>query len=342
MLRGVLVGFIALLGLGGTARADKLPLVGTVVHAIPRTHDELAVAHEQAAARMGVLVSPGKPLHVPHLTEQRVVRDARTAAGQLLDMPLTFDYSRHSFLAVGMDMTPGDQRTLPFFSGSTILDRVRRYYLCFGVHVKRDMSGQMYLDDRAHVAVADFSSAKSQPSIEMVDSSIRDLRGHGLFVRPDESLSDESLRTLVLINKSTLVKRDSQGRERYAPSYELTFVRALVDERDQGVELHVFTTANERAELHYLEPFAPPQSLADCGMKGTVTFTQYGFAGQLPSAKAIRQASVRSQSSISMDDFDRFAMQQNWTGGAFDHLTQALDAIIAGKLAGTTIKAKKE
>ncbi len=342
MLRGIIIGLIALAGLCTAVRADKLPLVGTVVHTVPRTHEELAAAHEQSAARMGVLVSPGKPLHVPQMAEQRLIRDARTASGQRLESPLALDYCRHGFLAVGMEMTAADQRKLPFFSGSTILDRVQRYYLCFGVHVKQDASGQVYLDDRAHVAVADFRSTKTQPSIELVDSSIRDLRGLGLFVRPDQPLSDESLRTLVLINKSTIVKQDSRGRERYAPSYELTFVRAMVDKQDERVEMHVFTTANERSELHYLKPFAVPQSLAECGMKGTVTFTQYGFAGQLPSSKAIRQASVRGQMSISMDELDRFASDQNWTGGAFDHLTSALDAIIAGKLSGATSGSKKE
>ncbi len=332
-----LVGILG--GVGACAQAEPPAWVPNVINRIPRTDAELKAAHAASEANAALEVPAGQPLEVPNFGERVTHRlgDAPPRRRLRRRGPTSeVQASRTGVLSLGMEMAPEDQANLPYLSGSTILGVVNTYYVGIQARIEREPDGAPYLFHRAMGAVALYSDPrKTQASTELVGQSLKELRGLGLLVPPGVEPEPEQLRTLVIVNRSTLaVPVAGQVAPQIKQVYELMFLRARVtgDERNPQVTVHAFGTSDERERLHYYPPYVAPTKVDECGITATIFFTEYGFGGIVPSAKATRKAVVRSRSSFSAVELDNFSAKQGQTGGWLDHATETLDAIIDGRL----------
>ena len=96
--------------------------------------------------------------------------------------------------------------------------------------------------------------------------------------------------------------------------------------------MHAFATSQERRRLHYLKPFNFPKRLEECGIRGTIRFSDYRVANLLPAESVTRRTTVKSQASFSIEELNSYATSAGWSGGVYDHVTKTLDAIIDRKI----------
>lgn len=314
-----------------SADREKALWVARLVHEVPRTHEELAAAH--ADSRWGALEVPvADPLEITDFDGQTEYTITINNGGQREKRQLPFDYCRLGFVAYAMRMDPEDEETLPGISKRRILDVVNGKYIAMQLRVHRDAAGHVYLYYKPFAAVGSYTAPGAQEFSPLIETSIRDFRGIGLFVKRGEPLTPDSFRTFVAINKNYLVVGEEEdGTPNVQDHYELSFVRARVD--GDNVELHAFGTSEHRTRLNYVVPFSPPKSTADCGLTSTLIFTAYTLAKQSPSAKAARRVDFHNRQDYLIEDLDRFAATQGWDGDALSNLTTLADAMIDGKVA---------
>lgn len=340
MRRLVLLAALGMVGgAGACARAEPPDWLPNVIHRVPRTDAELKAAHAANEANAALEVPAGQPLEVSGFAERVTHRlgDAPPRRRLRRRGPTSeVQASRIGVLSLGMEMTPQDQANLPYLSGNTILGIVNAYYVGIQARVEREPGGAPYLFHRALGVVGLYADRRqTQASTDLVSQSLKELRGLGLLVPAGVEPEPEQLRTLVLVNRSTLaVPAAGQAAPQIKHVYELMFLRARVtgDERNPQVAVHAFGTSDERTRLHHYPPYKPPTRLHECGIAATIFFTEYGFGGIVPSAKATRKATVNSQSSFSTAELDAFAARQGLSGGWLDNVTPTLDAIIDRRL----------
>jgi hypothetical protein len=332
LLVAVACGAILLFG-SLPVEADEL--VGTVIRRIPRTEAEVIAAHAQAEERASLEIPPGQALESPAIDE-RVVYQVGSDSAERKDVE--YLAGRRALLSFGMEISVADQANLPFLSGSTILDRVNSNYLVIEARLQRPATGgPPYLYSRPLAAVGDYANAeKTQEWAELMQSSVRDLRGVGLFVKPTVPVTAEALRTLVVINKSVLaIEEPGRSAPRLKDCYELMLVRLRVEQSTDGEErlaLHVFATTDDRVKLHYLRAYERPSRTDECSIKSTIYFTEYKYANLYPSAKASRQSVVRSRETFTIAELDQYAATAGLGGDAWDHITEILDAVVDGRV----------
>ncbi|HEY5313146.1 MAG TPA: hypothetical protein VIK18_11530, partial [Pirellulales bacterium] len=210
------------------------------------------------------------------------------------------------------------------------------HYVAVEVRVQRDLdSGELHLHHRPLAATLEFHGAHiTQPFVDLVSDSIQEMRSLGLWTDAARVRQPAQLRTLVMVHKNMLNQQPGRSGKPHA-SYEFVFVRARPAKGRDALELHAFATTQRRQWLHYLEPFRSPQRAEQCGIRGTIYFSEYKVANLLPSASATRRTSVHAADSFPIDRLDAYAAQQGWTGGALDHLADLLDAVIDGKIAAS-------
>ena len=78
------------------------------------------------------------------------------------------------------------------------------------------------------------------------------------------------------------------------PTLELLFIRLRMapvvpgQSPADGLRLYAFGTTENLTRLVSFAPYAIPKDANDCTIRSTVRITEYGLAGQLPSARAAR------------------------------------------------------
>ncbi|MCA9102462.1 MAG: hypothetical protein KDA63_14975 [Planctomycetales bacterium] len=330
---------VATLGLGSAvAWGDTWPV--RVIREVPLTTEAIAAAHAQSKNACHQ-VAVGDPMQIADFAGEAVYTVPVKKDGKVTSVKLPFRYSRLGVLTFGMQLQPSDQARLPAVSKSEILDRIASNYISIQVRVQRDAeTGAVYLHYQPFAAVGMYQNpGKTDEFQPLMEDSVRDVRSLGLFFPDGSKPSAEAFRTLVAVSKST-VAVDGSSPDDPDPAteteYELIFVRARIDGDD--VQLHSFTTGNDRTVLRYLPPYVDPATADDCNVTSTIFFTEYTAAKQSPSAKVNRSTVVNSQANFTMEQLNAFAAEQGWQGDAMANLTATLDAIIDGKIKPATVE----
>lgn len=323
---------ILVLGFAGRDSRGAGPvLVAKILREIPRTDEQLAEAHAKSRAA-SLQVPVGQALEVKDFAGETYYDVTVQENGSAVKRRLRFEFSRLGVVTYGMEIDPADQLDLPLVSKRRILRRVNGNYISIQLRVQRDpQSGAVYLYYKPFAAVGSYRARGTQEFATLMEDSVRDFRGLGLFVKDGTSVTAENLRTFVAVSKNTMALVNSQnGRVEIKPHYELLFVRARV-EGDQ-IELHAFGTAEYRTRLHYLKPYDVPGDADDTTLKSTIFFTEYTAAKQSPTAKAARRVHFESRASYDLSHLDGFAAAQGFDGDALENVTEVLDAIIDGEV----------
>lgn len=322
------------------AGAETQPVwVAKVLRQVPRTEPELAAAFA-ASKDACVQVPAADPLELAEIGAETFYDVTRVVDGQPLKEQRRFEFARLGVLSFGSRLLPDDQQQLPALSKSRILRRVAGDYVALQVRLHRDAeSGDIYLYHKPLAAVGSFGQPdRAQEFAPVMEDSVRQVRGLGLFVDPElRRVEADNLRTLVAVSQSMMVARPEQadavrvGAWSLVPTYRLIFVRA----RSQGnrFALHTFVTSHDGTTWAYLPPYQPPSSAEDCTVTSDIVFTGYTAAKQSPNAKASRSLVVHERARYSVAGLDAWLAGQGVEGGACNHLTAALDAIIDGRVA---------
>ena len=308
--------------------SSDLPSVKTISH-LPKTEQEVIAAFDQAVSRSCQVLPAGNPLELSSFTPF-VACGQTKRLGNALPPPSV----RRHILSVGLDVSPQDQRNLPTLSGSMILSYLQQHFVSIQACVAKDSLTQaLYLYPELYGATAKFQGASMTENIEQaVAESARNFRCLGLLVPPGTVAQPESLRTLVLVQKYVLASQERGASSQPRPIYELVFVRAR--QRNGRFELHPFVTFGSRRELHYLGDGRKPRQTGDCDIQATVFFSEYSHASQYPVKGVVRNSKVRSRQRFSLQTLEAFVRRQQPNGDVWDNITEILDAIIDGRVAG--------
>lgn len=304
--------------------------VAQLLRRVPRTQEELRLEFEKSK-NSSIQVGVDEPMETLDFTGETSY-DV-TVGGK--KESLKFAFSRLPVLSYGMEVLPQDQVNLPSVSKNRILTRVGGDYISMQMRVHRDLtSGAVYLYYKPFAAVGAYAGGNSQEFAPLMEGSVRDVRGLGLFVKPGTPIDAEALRTFVACNKTVIVEEGHEDEENppTKPHYELQLVRLRMD-GDQPV-LHTFVTNEYGQRIQYLKPYRTPTQRDECDLISVMYFTEYSAAKQSPSAKALRRTIFNAQSSYTLSQLDEHAASAGWEGDALDNLSATLDAIIDGKVKG--------
>lgn len=332
--RRVCWSLVVLLLVAASAQAQAPLWVAKTISKLPRTHEELAAAHA-ASKSASIQVAVGDPLEIEDFAGKTDYDVTVVEGGKKVATKLPYDYSRLGVVSYGMQLTPEDQEKLPSVSKQRILTRVGGNYISIQIRVHRDQAtGNVYLYYKPFAAIGTYGQPGAQEFAALMEDSVRDCRGLGLFVPAGVRPSAEAFRTFVGINRDTLAEPNPNGGDPILePHYELFFVRARVNE--DKVELHSFNTSEYMTRLNYLKPYEAPPALADTDIDSTIFFTAYTAAKQSPSAKAAWKIDIRPRSYFELAKLDEYAKSEGMTGDFLDNVTAVLDAIIDGKVEPT-------
>lgn len=326
---GIMVCVLASLIIDGrVSNAEKPIWVAKVLRELPRGEAEIVAAHEKSRDA-AVQISAGDPLEITDFSGETSY--PVTVDGEKMDVP--YRYCRLGALTYGMKLAPEDVATLPSVSKGRILSKVNGNYVCIQLRVQRDeATGNVYLYYKPFALVGAYDNqSTSQEFSPLMEDSVRDVRGIGLFIKPGTPLSAEAFRTFVAINKNTVsLETSASGEPSLKPHYEFFFGRLRVDGDD--MQLHIFGTTEYRQQINYLNTYHAPTSREDCIMVSTIFFTDYTIAKQSPSAKAAKEVVIQRREQVSLEAANAFAADQGMEGDAWDNLTEILDAMIDGKL----------
>lgn len=305
--------------------------VTKLIHQLPRSEEELAAAHT-ASKNSCIQVPAGDPHEITDFSGETVYDVTVKENGQPVAKKLDYAFSRRNVLSIGLGLLPEDENDLPSVSKNRILSKVGASYILVQVRVHREReTGHTYLYYKPFAAVGAFGKGEECQEFEpLMETSVRDTRGLGLWSKPGTKPSAEGMRTLVLLNKDKMRYPQPDGTNKDVADYEFVFIRARVNGDD--VQLHVFVTADDRANLHYMNPWGTDK-LDSCSLVHTIYFTEYTAAKQSPSAKVTKHVKINSQKQIAVVKLNEFANAQGWQGDAWDNLEGILDAVIDGKLA---------
>ena len=333
MRRLLLVGtMLFLIAQSAPARAESPLWVTKLISRVPRTVAEVAEAHAQSNSTCARIPADA-PMTIADFSSRITYDVALAGDNQQATRACLYAASRLGALSFGLEMSKADQANLPLLSSSIIMGHINGTYVSIQVRVHRELpDGKPYLYYRPLAAMGVYGKPEKSTTLEaLVEESVDNVRGLGLFVKEGQPLAAETLRTLVIANKCTVAKSDAaDGSTRLIPYYDLFFVRARVE--GDKVSLHSFTTKDELKKLCYLRPYKPPDDSTECGVTSTIYFTKYAYAAQYPTAQAARACRYNSQAEFTVAELNRFATACGWQGDALDNLTDLLDAIIDGRI----------
>jgi len=329
----VMLAIAEIFALSRAAANETTPIwIAQIVRRIPRTYDEIAAAH--ANSRNGAIQVPlGQDIEIADFAGSTTYDIAYKKDGKRVRKKLPYEYSRLGVLTYGMNLLPEDRQTLPLVSKNRIEQRVDDNFVVIALRVQREpATGAAYLYYKPFAAVGDYQRPGTQVFSALMEDSVRDVRGIGLFLPPGTPINAEALRTFVAINKNRVeVEDEATGQVELKSHYEYLFVRARVD-GDDRVTLHAFGTNKHRRQLNYLPAYEPPRRREQCSIESTIFFTKFTAAKQSPAEKAAHYVEVRARSRFAMDHLDQYVASQGLEGAALDHLTRVLDDIIDGKI----------
>lgn len=311
--------------------ADAPKWIAQLIRKLPETEAEVEAIWEKSR-NASIQVTVGEPLQAPDFSQQTDY-DV-TVAGK--KKQLKFDFARIGALNFGLAVSESDQAHLPAVSKGKIMERVDGNYISIQIRPHRDQqTGAIYLYYKPFAAIGAYGLPGAQEFSPLMEDSVADFRGVGLFVKRGTPITAEALRTFVGVNKTMITDEANPDapQPKLVKNFEFTFVRARI--AGDRVALHTFVTDGHRTRLHYLHPYEPPPAFADCDVQSVLLFTDYSVAKQSPSAKAIRHAKIRDRAMFPVADLDKWASGKGWSGGALDNLTELLDAIIDGQLSPT-------
>ncbi|HEX3870437.1 MAG TPA: hypothetical protein VHV77_08375, partial [Pirellulales bacterium] len=196
--------------------ANDGALVAGVIRKLPRTDAELSEAHQTNEASACEPVPAGQPIEMPGFRHHVAYQvESVGSVGKPVRRRVEFEAGRLPVLAAAAQMTLDDQSNLPLISGGKILECVNKFYIAVEVRVhRRGPDGVPHLFYRPFGVVAAYNDpSKTQDFVDLVRASVRDFRGIGLFLKPGEPATPETLRTLVIVNKNTLAQADAPGGE---------------------------------------------------------------------------------------------------------------------------------
>lgn len=326
------VSLLALLfGSATPARAAGPLWVTKLVHEIPRTDDECAAAH--AASKSSCIQVPaGDPHELTGFAGETTYEVTVKEDGQAVPKKLAYDFDRLNILSIGLKLRPEDEPLLPSVSKGRILGKVGLNYILIQLRVHRDREhGNIYFYYKPFAAVGNYATPGEAQNFEpLMEDSVRETRGLGLWCQAGTKPSAEQMRTFVALNKDTMRHQLDGGAHEDKTDYELVLARLrVVGDRP---EVHTFVSADDRKQLHYMQPARPPAETAGCSLAHTIFFTQYTAAKQSPSAKVTFHVDINSRGGATMEELDQYAASAGWTGDAFDNLSDTLDALIDGKI----------
>lgn len=310
------------------ALAEKLPPDVKLIRFLPRTDSECDQLHQKTRGMVCEQVEPGEPLEITSFMP---------SLGGFDSSGLPVPASRRHAFTVGLTMQSRDRENLPTLSRGKIVEFLNDHYVSVQARVQRDLvDDTLYLNHRTMAVMALYRGLKvSQDFTALVTEAVRDFHGLGLFVNSRAKVTAEQCRTLVLLHKNKIVDPNRPGL-RAAPSYELVVIRAVPSPTDRKqLVLHCCTTTEGRRQWHYIRPFELPNRPSECSILANVVFTDFKYANLYPVASLMRNVHVRSRVSVSQEDMDQWAKDNSLTGDALDNLTEAIDALIAGKIKST-------
>lgn len=321
-------------------RAAETPLVTHIIEQVPRTPEEVDLAH--AKSQFPCTQLPAGAALVQKGFGERVYYDVKLQAnGAAATKSLLFDWGRWPVVSFGTRMTEEDRAELPLLTSGAILERVDNSYISIQVRVHRAApDGAPYLHYVPMAGVGAYGKPeKTEEFTALQQAAVNGVRGLGLFLKPGQARTPRTLRTLVVAIKGQQVVVDDRSNEiTLKPSLELMFVRMRMVEVTPGaaaaeaVQLHAFGTRRGVTELVYFAPCKAPEKLDECSLRSTIRITEYTFAGQYPSARATRRLQFRAREEFSIASLNEHAKQTRGAAHAFDYLTETLDAIIDGKV----------
>lgn len=306
-----------------TAGAAEWPGAERRILRLPKTDAESQTAHQEAEADAAILIAEDEKVEAVDRSEMLYFPIAKGEIEVACD--------RRSFITMGSQLLPEDQKKLPYFSGNTILNCVKRYYLSVQAMVARNPQGTLYLVDRARLAVAMYTDpAMTQESTELVENSAKEMRSLGMFTAA--SGADSPPRTLVILNRNVLAEPQPDGTEGLRPNYEFAFFHLHIDPKDATPAVHAFVTTGRRTRFHWLRQCSKPGKPEECAIEGTIFFTKYGYGGLVPLAKATRNVKLNEQAATEISQLNEWVTRRGLSGDAWDQLPVILDAVIAGEL----------
>ncbi|MBX7168158.1 MAG: hypothetical protein K1X74_17615 [Pirellulales bacterium] len=330
--RWLAVGVFTLLGgwaRPGLAGAETV-WFAKMLRTVPVTDAELQTAHA-ASTNATVQVATGEPMIEDDFSGHVVHEVNVKEGGKPVRKKLEFDYSRLPVAAYGMQLRPEDEANLPSVSKSRILRKVNGNYISLQVRVLRDRStGAIYLYSKPYAAVGAYEGDSfSQEFAPLMEDSMREVRGLGLFVKAGTKPAAEAFRTFVASTRNTIMELPPDGGQpTFYESYELILVRARVE--GEQVTLHCVGTSDGRTVFQYIKAYSPPAAPSDCSMNSTIHFTEYTLAKQSPTKKALLGVKFNTRAAVPVAKVEAYLKSQGIEGTAFENLTEALDALIDG------------
>lgn len=292
------------------------------IHIIPTTKAQLNAVFDRAGTFRPSILPAGNPLELTSFTP-RLIQRGSAGKGATTSIPTL---RRHAF-SLGLAVSKEDQRELPVISRSTIVNYLNDHFISVQVQIAKDpVTRELYLLPYPVAGTARFRGASvTQHTEPAVLSSIKNFRCLGLFLRPDEKPTPESLRTLVFVYRY----RTTLGADRNdepITHYNILFVRAK--RHGDQLRLHTFITEKNQTVLHYLGAAQRPRSFSECSIQTNVYFNEYSHASLVPVNGIVRSSRLRSRKHFGVDQLEEYARSQQWEGGMWQNVTKILDAMI--------------
>src|SRR5690606_30413680 len=116
--------------------------------------------------------------------------------GEAVAKKLPYEYSRLGVISYGLELEPADEANLPTVSRGRILSKVNGNYISIQLRLQRDpATGNVYLYYKPFAAIGAYGADTTQEFAALMEDSVRNCRGVGLWVAKGEKPSAEAFRT---------------------------------------------------------------------------------------------------------------------------------------------------
>jgi hypothetical protein len=299
-----------------------------IIRSIPQTEAEIQRVHESSRRLECEFILPGEPVSLNDY--KGFLTQADLNAKKANDATSLF--SRREIISIGFDMRDADRQQLPSLSSGKIMKFLQESYVSLQVRIEKDpVESFEYLNPRPLATLVEFGRSRiSQPPKEALADSLKNYRGLGMYVPQGETPTLQSMRTLVLLHRSSRKELDSTANL-IKPHYEFVFVRAVPDV-NKKLKLHTFVTSEDRTYLNYLRDNRTPTSPQHCTIRTMLAFTEYDYSGLEPIESVTTGSITDHRSKLTIEELNAFVSSRGLSGTALDNLPVVLDAVINGEI----------